>query len=61
MRLNPPSIYNFVIAMVIAIVALLSKLGFVGFYVPRYIPHQEYWLAMTAYLVLMVGTVVRGL
>ncbi len=61
MRLNPPSIYLFVIAMAIAIVALVSKLGFVGIHVPRYIPHQEFWLAMTAYVVLMIGTIVRGL
>ena len=61
MRLNPPSIYIFLIALVIAIVALTSKLGFLGVHIPRYIPHQEYWLAITAYLVLMFGTLVRGL
>jgi hypothetical protein len=28
---------------------------------PRYLPHQEYWLAISAYMVLMVGNLVRGL
>jgi len=30
-------------------------------HVPRYLPHQEYWLAIVAYMVLMVGVLVRGL
>ena len=38
--------------------ALITKLGFVG--VPRYLPHQEFWLAITAYITLMVGNLVRG-
>jgi len=58
-RLNPPTIVIFLISLVIAVVALITKLGFV--HMPRYLPHQEYWLAITAYLVLMVGTLVRGL
>lgn len=61
MRLNPPSIYVFMIALVLALTALASKLGFLGFHIPRYMPHQDYWLAMVAYLVLMFGTLVRGL
>lgn len=59
MRLNPPSIVIFLISIVLAMMALVTKLGFVP--VPRYLPHQEYWLAMTAYMVLMVGNLVRGL
>ncbi len=61
MRLNPPSLFVFLISLVIAAIALISKFGAVGINVPRYLPHQEYWLALTAYLVLMVGTIVRGL
>ena len=61
MRLNPPSLFVFLISLVIAAVALISKFGAIGINVPRYLPHQEYWLALTAYLVLMVGTIVRGL
>jgi hypothetical protein len=61
MRLNPPSIFVFMIALVLAVVALISKFGAVGINVPRYLPHQEFWLALAAYLVLMVGNLARGL
>jgi hypothetical protein len=61
MRLNPPSIFIFVVSVLIAALALISKFGAVGINVPRYLPHQEYWLAMVAYLVLMIGVMVRGL
>ncbi len=59
MRLNPPTIVIFLISLVIAGVAMVTKLGFV--HMPRYLPHQEYWLAITAYLILMTGVIVRGL
>jgi hypothetical protein len=63
MRLNPPSIFVFLISLVLAALALVSKskFGAIGINVPRYLPHQEYWLAMVAYMVLMVGNLVRGL
>ena len=60
MRLNPPSMLIFLISVILAALALITKLG-VFFPVPRYIPHQEYWLAITAYMVLMLGSLVRGL
>jgi hypothetical protein len=59
MRLNPPSLVIFLISFVLAILALITKLGFVP--VPRYLPHQEFWLAITAYVTLMIGNLVRGL
>jgi hypothetical protein len=59
MRLNPPTVVIFLIALVLAVLALVTKMGFL--HVPRYIPHQEFWLAMVAYIVLMVGNLVRGL
>jgi hypothetical protein len=61
MRLNPPSIFVFLISLLLAGLALISKFGAIGINVPRYLPHQEYWLAMVAYIVLMVGNLVRGL
>jgi hypothetical protein len=61
MRLNPPSIFVFMISVVLAALALLSKFGEIGILIPRYLPHQEYWLAMIAYMVLMVGNLARGL
>ncbi len=59
MRLNPPTLSFFLISLVLAVLAVVTKLGY--FAVPRYLPHQEYWLAITAYMVLMVGNLVRGL
>ena len=47
------------IIVVLATLALITKLGFIP--VPRYLPHQEFWLSITAYLTLMVGNLVRGL
>lgn len=59
MRLNPPTILVFLISLVLATLALVTKLGFVP--IPRYLPHQEFWLAIMAYISLMVGNLVRGL
>ena len=59
MRLNPPTIAIFLISLTLALLALITKLGFIG--VPRYLPHQEFWQAITAYITLMVGNLVRGL
>lgn len=61
MRLNPPSIFIFLVSILIAFVALISKFGAIGINIPRFLPHQEYWLAIIAYLVLMTGVIVRGL
>lgn len=59
MRLNPPTLLLFLISLVLAILAMVTKLGYVP--VPRYLPHQEYWLAITAYMLLTVGVIFRGL
>ena len=45
MRLNPPSLVVFLISLLLAGLALISKFGGIGINVPRYLPHQEYWLA----------------
>ena len=59
MRLSPPTLLLFLISLVFATLAMVTKLGYVP--VPRYVPHQEYWLAITAYMVLTVGVLFRGL
>lgn len=59
MRLNPPTVVIFLISLVLAVLALITKQGFV--HIPRYLPHQEFWLAIVAYITLMVGNLVRGL
>lgn len=59
MRLNPPTIIIFALSLVLAALAIITKIGIIP--IPRYLPHQEYWLAIFAYFVLMAGTVFRGL
>jgi hypothetical protein len=59
MRLSPPTLLLFLISLVFALLAMVTKLGYLP--VPRYLPHQEYWLAITAYMVLTVGVLFRGL
>ncbi len=59
MRLNPPTIIIFLISLTLAALALITKLGFIA--IPRYLPHQEFWLAITAYITLMIGNIVDGL
>lgn len=59
MRLNPPSLLIFWMSLLLALLAVATKLGYFG--IPRYLVHQEYWLAVTAYFTLMIGNIVRGL
>ena len=59
MRLNPPTLLIFLISLIFALVAMVTKLGYIA--VPRYLPHQEYWFAITAYMILVVGVLFRGL
>ncbi len=59
MRLNPPTVILFFISLLIALAAIITKSNIVP--VPRYLPFQEYWLAITAYMLLMIGNVFRGL
>lgn len=59
MRLNPPPLLVFLAALVFALLAVITKMGLLS--MPRYIPHQEFWFAIIAYLILMVGNLVRGI
>lgn len=59
MRLNPPSLLIFWMSFILALLAVATKLGYFG--IPRYLAHQEYWLAIVAYFTLMIGNIVRGL
>jgi len=67
MRLNPPSIFIFLISIILALLSLTMKIGFISVIsfhaleIPRYMPHQDYWLAILAWMVLMIGNVARGL
>lgn len=59
MRLNPPTLLVFLIALVLALLAVATKLAL--FAMPSYIPHQEFWLAISAYVTLMIGNMIRGI
>jgi len=59
MRLNPPTVFVFFISLVLAVTAIISKLGYIS--IPGFIPHQSFWLAIGAYIFLMIGNLVRGL
>lgn len=59
MRLNPPTIFIFLISLILAILALISQLGLV--HLPYLMPNQSFWLAIGGYGVLMIGNLVRGL
>lgn len=59
MRLNAPSILTIFIAMLLGSASLAMKLG--ATFVPVYLPSQEYWLAIGGFLVLLVGSLVKGL
>lgn len=59
MRFNPPTIIIFALSFILAMLAVVTKIGVVP--IPRYLPHQEFWLAIVAYFILMTGCVFRGL
>jgi hypothetical protein len=59
MRLNPPTIVIFLISLLLAGTGLMTKLGYIP--IPRYLPHQEFWLSISAYFTLMIGNLVKGL
>ncbi|MEL7543709.1 MAG: hypothetical protein AAFZ01_10765 [Pseudomonadota bacterium] len=59
MRLNPPTIFVFLISMALVLIAVISQLGI--YQIPFYIPNQSFWFAVFAYVVLAVGNLVRGL
>ena len=59
MRLNPPTLLMFLIALVFALLAAVSKAALFG--MQHAIPHQDFWFAIIAYLILMFGTLVRGI
>ena len=58
MRLNPPTIFVFLISLILVGVALASKLVLA---LPEYFPHQQFWLVVAGYVVLVLGNLIRGL
>ena len=62
-RLNAPTILIFLLSLLLAIFALTSHLipDQVANLGLRFLPDQDFWLAVIAYVVLMIGNLVRGL
>lgn len=61
-RLNAPTILTFLISLILATLALVDFMqpGTLLFYLPS-VAHQPFWLAIAAYVVLMIGNLIRGL
>ena len=49
----------FLVALVFAILAVATKAGLFG--LQHLIPHQDFWFAIIAFLVLMTGNLLRGI
>lgn len=63
MRLNPPTVFIFLISLLAAIAAVLTKYNLLIHILPTTFPQlpSAFWWAMIAYVVLMIGNLVRGL
>lgn len=59
MRLNPPTVFIFLISLILIAIAIISKMGLAV--IPDFVPNQQFWLAIAGYLILMLGNLVRGL
>ncbi|MGI9406324.1 MAG: hypothetical protein ACR2O4_08130 [Hyphomicrobiaceae bacterium] len=59
MRLNPPTIFVFLISLVLVGLAVVSQLGILA--IPFKFPNQNFWFAVFAWVTLAVGNLVRGL
>ncbi len=59
MRLNPPTVFIFLISLILAVAAIAGHQGLVE--IPSVIAAQDFWLAIGAYIVLAIGNLVRGL
>lgn len=58
LRLTPPTGLTFSIAIILAATAIAGQ---VFSQVSNYIPISMFWLAVIAFLVLMLGNLIRGL
>jgi hypothetical protein len=57
MRLTPPTNMTFLISAILAAVAIVGQ--FVSM-VSNYIPISMFWVAIVAYMLLLLGNLVRG-
>lgn len=59
MRLNPPTVFIFLISLILAVAAVATQQGLLNLPVPFTAP--GFWLALAAYVILAIGNLVRGL
>lgn len=59
MRLNPPTIFIFLISLILAVASIAGHQGMVE--IPSIMTAQDFWLAISAYVILAIGNLVRGL
>lgn len=59
MRLNPPTVFIFLISLILAVAAIAGQQGLLE--IPSVLTAQNFWLAISAYVVLAIGNLVRGL
>ncbi|WP_170937242.1 MULTISPECIES: hypothetical protein [Rhodomicrobium] len=57
MRLTPPTTMTLFVSILLAILAIVGQFVTV---VSNYIPVSMFWVAIIAYLVLLLGNLVRG-
>ncbi len=62
-RLNAPTILIFILSLLLAGFAIFNRMapGIVADIGMSFQPYQDFWLAITAYIILMIGNLVRGL
>jgi hypothetical protein len=56
MNLSPPTTVVFVISVILAALAIVSKFAPIPF-----ITENDFWVAIVAYLILLAGNLFRGL
>lgn len=59
MRLNPPTVFIFIISLILAGLGIINTLGLLE--IPYQIPKQDFWLVVAGYVTLVLGNLVRGL
>ncbi|HKJ62464.1 MAG TPA: hypothetical protein VKA94_10810 [Hyphomicrobiales bacterium] len=57
MRLTPPTNMTFLISAILAAIALVGQFASM---VSNYIPISMFWVAIVAYVLLLLGNLVRG-
>jgi len=57
MRLTPPTNMTFLISAILAAIALIGQFASM---VSNYIPISMFWVAIVAYVLLLLGNLVRG-